>query len=695
MLRLRQKQPDKRVCNKRSNPILYDIPNHKTIKMRNLSLYFAAYFILSGLMSNAQEKTDSLRQKQLDEVVIIGKFDFTQKQKKTLSSLDSYLEKNNAINMLKRGAYAWEPLVNGMATERSIITIDGMRIYGACTDKMDPVTSYVEITNLSRANIQSGQAGAKHGATIAGSIDLVRSHSDFSNNGFNGMLFSGLESNNMQKIMGSKFQYTAKNFYQDIDFTWRNAQDYKAGGGQKIQFSQFSKYNLSANTGLKINEHQSLSASLIYDKATDIGYPALPMDVSSAEAIIGSLEFNYHLMSEYFHQWESKIYYNQVTHVMDDTQRPTVAIHMDMPGWSKTAGFYSNLSGKTGKHHFKLNLSGHYNNALAEMTMYSNISSQPDMFMFTWPGVETYFSNIFIEDSFQLNEQLTAKMTIGSSLNYNEIGNQFGYESLKIFYPNLSKGKLRWLNNMGFNLGHQSGKWINNFGIAYGERASSVTEGYGFYLFNSMDQYDYVGNPNLKNEKSFELSISSNYNLGQGFIKLQSSYFNVYDYIIGIPQSNLIAMTIGAKGIKIYEQLPRASLFNLALSSEFPLHRLWNMSGKVQYRYGEVAGIALPQIQPLSYGLNLKYKQKILDAEISMEGAAKQRHYGIAFGENPAQAYTVFNVSVAKQLQWNNKQIQAKTGIENITDRHYRTFSDWNNIPRMGRNFYLNVIYKF
>ena len=59
-----------------------------------------------------------------------------------------------------------------MASERTVITIDGMRIFGACTDKMDPVTSYVEVSNLSEATISSGQQGSCHGNTINGSIDL-------------------------------------------------------------------------------------------------------------------------------------------------------------------------------------------------------------------------------------------------------------------------------------------------------------------------------------------------------------------------------------------------------------------------------------------------------------------------------------------------------------------------------------------
>ena len=81
---------------------------------------------------------------------------------KPLGSLDSYLAGSNSVNMIRRGCYAWEPMLNGMATERSVITVDGMRIYGACTDKMDPVTSYVETSNLSRARIKSGASGGPY-----------------------------------------------------------------------------------------------------------------------------------------------------------------------------------------------------------------------------------------------------------------------------------------------------------------------------------------------------------------------------------------------------------------------------------------------------------------------------------------------------------------------------------------------------
>src|SRR5690606_25553910 len=57
-------------------------------------------------------------------------------------SVDEFLASSDHISFVKRGAYAWEPLLNNMSMERSTITIDGMHVFGACTDKMDPITSY-------------------------------------------------------------------------------------------------------------------------------------------------------------------------------------------------------------------------------------------------------------------------------------------------------------------------------------------------------------------------------------------------------------------------------------------------------------------------------------------------------------------------------------------------------------------------
>jgi iron complex outermembrane receptor protein len=94
------------------------------------------------------------------------------------------------------------------------------------------------------------------------------------------------------------------------------------------------------------------------------------MDVSIAEAIIASLKYEYAPLKSIITHWETKAYFNTIMHKMDDTKRPFVPVHMDMPGWSKTYGYYSKIAAIKGNHHFLVNLNSFYNKSLAEMTMY-------------------------------------------------------------------------------------------------------------------------------------------------------------------------------------------------------------------------------------------------------------------------------------------------------------------------------------
>ena len=247
-------------------------------------IIFVVFFSsISSYVFAQQTKQDSLVPILIQEIIVIGKkTTISEKQSKPLTSIDDYLQKSAKVDMIKRGAYAWEPIINSMPTERTLITIDGMRIFGACTDKMDPVTSYVEVSNLSEATISSGQEGACFGNTIGGSIDLKRNQNNFGNQKWNFNLNSGIETNNQQKIIGTAVNYADSLEYVDADFMLRNAENYKAGNNREILFSQFKKMNFSVTSGFKLTKNKWIEGSLIYDKATDVGYPALPMDVSLA-----------------------------------------------------------------------------------------------------------------------------------------------------------------------------------------------------------------------------------------------------------------------------------------------------------------------------------------------------------------------------------------------------------------------------
>ena len=637
-------------------------------------------------------ESDTLKSESIQEVIVIGSTKISSKEEKPLSSIDEYLQKSAKIDMVKRGAYAWEPLINNMSTERTLVTIDGMRIFGACTDKMDPVTSYVEVSNLSEATVNSGQEGSCHGNTIGGAVDLKRNKSIFGAEKWSFNVNTGFESANQQKILGTGANFKNEKFYTDASFMMRDAENYKAGKNIEVPFSQFSKINFSGISGVKIGANKLLEASVIYDKATDVGYPALTMDVSLAEALITSLKFQVLPTDHFVKSWESKIYYNTVTHRMDDTKRPNVLIHMDMPGWTKTFGYYSNLKSKLRNHNLSANLNGFYNSSSAEMTMYPTNPNESPMFMFTWPEVKTLNQGIYLEDNWKISENSSLKFAANAAYHGNKVESAFGLNSLQIFYPEMTAQKNRFLKSISTNFRGQKNSWEFGFGGGFGDRAPSVSEGYGFYLFNSMENYDYVGNPGLKNESSLEANAFLGFKEKNSSVKISSSYFHISDYIVGKIIPNLAPMTIGAKGVKAYTALDYATIFNVSLDTEFKIASFLKWNSQVVYSRGkDNSDHNLPWMSPFAYRSSLKFEKNKLSATLAVEGNAKQTAFASEYGETGTDAYTITNLGVGYIFNLSKVKILTKIGVENMFDIYYRTYSDWNNIPRMGRNFYFNL----
>ena len=665
--------------------------------MKNFAVLLLLAIIWQITKAQDDEGHDSLSLYQLEEVIVVSKPGIRHyQQAKPLSTLDEYLEKSGKVNMVKRGAYAWEPMINSMTSERLAITIDGMHVFGACTDKMDPITSYVDVSNLSEIAVFSGQQGSGFGPSIGGGINMVRQRNNFDKKGWSGSLDAGFESNGLLQTNGAGLNYSSSVFFADVDVMYRDASNYKAGDRQEIPYSQFTKYNLSATTGVLLNSHHLLEASVIFDKATDVGYPALPMDVSLARAIIGSVRYERMAVSKYFHNWETKLYYNTITHQMDDSERPDIPIRMDMPGWSKTTGFYSRISGCVNKHQLQINLTGYHNQALAEMTMFPVNPEESEMFMYTWPDVRTSYLGVFVEDKIALKKHHSLRFSASTGLHRNLVADDFGLNSLQIFYPKMKASQVRNVSSLSAGYLFQNKDWEVGVSTGYGERAPSVSEGYGFYLFNSFDAFDYVGNPDMPNEHSLEFHANASFKKDKIRLSSSANYFYFLQYIIGVPEQGLIPMTIGARGIKIYQALPEAHIFNVDLNAQYLFHPSWKLQGNVSYSLGrDHHGMPLPMIRPVSYQALMVYRADKYFAELGVSGNSRQWSFSKNYGEDLTKGFAIVNCSAGYAVYPKSHRLFLKAGIENLLDSRYSTFADWNNLLRKGRSFYINISFMF
>ena len=634
----------------------------------------------------------------LDEVVVVSRGQGGKRSAKgQVASIDEHLRELSHVELVRRGSYAWEPMVNNMQTERLSTTIDGMKIFYACTDKMDPVSSYVESGNLQSISLSSGLNGNPQATgNIGGALDLRLRKAGFGAAPRAATLTAGYEGNGHLQVYGADGAYSAQSVYVNGGAFYRHAGNYKAGGSREVEFSQFQKVNAFVNGGLRLTANDIAEATLIADRATDVGYPALNMDVAKAEAIITSLAYKHLFNDSKLETWETKVYYNHITHIMDDTKRPDVEIHMDMPGKSWTAGAYSLLTGSAGRHTARLNIDGYYNRLFADMTMYPGGAAP--MYMVTWPDVGTLNVGAALADDIRLTASSTLHFTGKLSWQHQRLNSDEGYQALSVFFPGMQQQYHQTTGRIAANYQLQSAASLFSAGIGWGSRAPTVTEAYGYYLNNTFDQYDYIGCPRLKNESAIE--VNANYQISffnsQLSIGVDANAFFFYNYIIGQFERRLSAMTVGAEGVKVYGNISHATIANVSLSADWqPLKEL-RLTAKGAYSLGrDDEGDGLPLIAPLSYLSRITYTTGRLSVMAELKGHARQSKYGAKYGETPTAAWTIVNISAARQFSAGNSQFSVRAGVENLFDRHYATYADWCHIPQKGRNIYVNIQLSF
>jgi iron complex outermembrane receptor protein len=611
-------------------------------------------------------------------------------------TLEDIMARLPEVSFVRRGAYGMEPTIRGFSGGQINVLVDGMRIYGACTDKMDPPTIYIEPTNLDHIQVQSMQGGTMHGSAIGGSVLLSMAEPKHEEEG------------KLHATLSSGYGSAAKSWYESLQLhygkgrwsflangTYRKSSDYRAGGGEIIPFSGMEKVNYNLSAKYRLNENLSLKADLLGDDGWNIGYPALPMDVGYAAARIGSLSIQSEKPAHGWNSWNAKLYANRVRHYMDDTQRPNVPIHMDMPGLSSTVGAFAEGSRKV-LNRGTLRLRGDVSSTFltASMTMYP--PNEAPMYMLTWPdhrklqaGTGTTFS-----------QSIDSNWSVQASARIDYIRHQLtsteGKQEVAILGYS-TDDRIDLLKNLSATITRKlfsrSQAYLT---IGYAERVPTGSELYGFYLFNAQDGFDYIGKADLRNETALqsELGLRGRWGENGTVFQYQLTAFASWlsQYITGIVEPGLRPMTIGANGVKSYQNLPGALQAGGEAMLNAQFGKPWQAVATLRYTYGrDNEGNPLPFIPPLKSILSLRYQPGRFSAQAEWEAATAQDRFARRAGEDMTPGFMLVHLRFGYTIPVWKVPVGIQAGVDNLFDERYHEHLDWGNIPRQGRNIYIQV----
>ena len=686
--------------------------------LKNLFFFLFIFVAISNEAQEIKLKSDTRDTVKLQEVLVTVSLPLNNNdvvdfyRTNQFSTLDNITARLDGMSLIKRGAYALEPQVNGFSGGQLNVTIDGMRMFGACTDKMDPITSYIEPTNLKKITVKQGTSSCQTGCNIGGAVDmtLLEPENDSTKTHFSSVAV-GYESISQGKNLLVSLGLGKNKWNWLIDGVYRKNENYSDGNNRIVPFSQFEKINIHSAVKYNPDKISSFKADALFDLAHNVGYPALPMDVSLAQAMLFAVEYQRKTTTEL----KAKIYFNQVVHIMDDSKRDSlyllknkpvgksdsVYMRMDMPGKSSTLGAYVQLIIPWNeKNKLTLKADNYTNNSIAEMTMHMRyVGSSPEtpMYMQTWPAMLRNVSGIFVENSTYLSDNLTLVANGRVDYNIDNLQSKYGQEQFSVFNYSLPKTQSKLVKSLNVSAQYRFSNSISLIAsTGYAERMPTIGERLGFYLFNAYDGYDYIGNPYLKAEKSNFFRADLQFTQSKLKVNFNQSFSLIQDYIMGITNSQIPAMNFYAKGIRVYSNVPQAKLYSADLQVLYSPLKTLTVFLLSKFTLGEINNSdPMPLISPLKNIVAIQYENNNLSLQAECESALAQNRINVNYGEQTTPAYAVFNVKSGYRFSFSKLAFNAGLGVTNLLNKAYYEHLDWGRINRPGRSveLYLKMSY--
>jgi len=637
---------------------------------------------------------------QTTELLVVGNEDRdnvrSYQNQKPLQSMDRFLENIDGISMTKRGAFGWEPVIRGQSDQRMNLVIDGMQVFKACVDKMDPITSYVEMNNLSRLKIDKSGAGVAENGTGNSTVNLITQKAGSERLTMD--LSSGLRLPDNLRTIQMSGNVSDKRGRNGVRFSgsYKKADDFEAGNNQTVENTQYEKLNLNLNYRHTFASNHSVELNYITDKAYDVGYPALLMDATKALADIGQLKFNFAPNSQKFRFKSVMLYANAIRHTMDDYERDvanrTVMRGMYMPMYGTTTTFGTKLAGSATiqSHSFDWFLDGFTSEAYGDMLMQSLDSSIEDMMIYNLDEVRTNNVGIGFRHRFNLSDSILLK--IEENLRYKSLNTLSGthqsfFEGL---YDRELSARQRILPSVSGNLLWMiDDRWSAGTSLVYSERMGNHMELFGHYIYNYTDGYFYDGNPWLKTERSINTDLNITRESGNQSFSLSLFYKQYFNYIDGIMSEDLSNNDFR---FKRYANVGDAVLMGGEFRGIHSLSRSLRLENRFSYTYAQNQTLdePLPLIPPLRGFSTLHFHSGTFRVMTDFEWAARQNRIAqISSNEDATNAYAIVNVTVEKG--WAGDSLETVLQVNNITNEFYHTHTSIGNIYEAGRSMMLSV----
>ena len=606
---------------------------------------------------------------------------------------------------IRKGGTALDPVIRGFRQDQVNVQVDGgMKVWGACPNRMDPPTSHIQSEDLERIEVLTGPFSVRFGPTFGAIINLVMEKPEqVDAAGLMGNVESGYESNGN----GKRARATLMGGFPLVDAYvsggLKTFGSYRAGDGSDVQ-AGFRMHDYSLKVGLNPGTQERIQFTHRGAFMRDVYYPALMMDGLYDDTHMYALDYARKSFGSFLSSVSAKAYGSYVSHAMGNQWKPTYAsTHMLTFAQTRTLG--GRLEGLltpasdalvyVGADVYDLMKSGDRTREF--LTGMNKGKTLRDT---VWQ--DSYIRDIgaFLETRLFLTGQLTV---IG--------GIRLDNVNVRADRPNAyyRTNYANWLNvheNNGSGVAallYTMNPYVDlRLGIGHGVRTADMTERFVYLQSVGVDRYDYIGNPALKPERNTQIELAANARASNITMRASVYYSYLTNFISARLDNTIVKASMDALGVKRFVNVNRAEMAGCEGSLAIPVVPAFKVNLCASYTYGQNNDIAepLPEMPPLSATATIQFQplEGPSWAELEWRLAARQTRISTTFQESPTPGFGILSLRTGTSFF---QHLNLTAAVMNIFDVAYaehlnrRMKADGQPLLEPGRSFTVNLQYMY
>jgi iron complex outermembrane receptor protein len=621
------------------------------------------------------------------------------------------LQKVDGVWKIRRGGIANDIVVRGFQQENVNVLIDGVRIYGACPNNMDPPAFHVDFAEVSEVEITKGAFDTRNQGSLGGVVNIINKTPA---QGFR------VTPNLSLGSFGFVNPSATVSFANDVVYvlagqSYRRSDAFRDGRGRR--FTELANYQAAAQgrqafdvttgwfkLGVVPRTNHRLDLAYTRQAGDETLYPYLQMDAVYDNADRASAAYSVVGLSGPVRQVRVQGYLTKVKHWMTDELRMSAAgaprpFSMGTFAGTRALGgkAEAEVSGLTvGAEVYRRNWNGV--TTMKSMTGYFDQASIPDV-NFTFSGVFADYGRVFF-DKLRLSAGArldhAASKARSASVQSDLYWAYRGTRSLEAADTNPSaKASVAYSLPRGFEV------------FAGAGRTARLPDAHERYFGLRRMGSDWVGNPLLRPVRNTEADAGLVYRHRRLYLRPTLFYSRLQDNITPHNQARLNAAPgITNKFARSYENVD-GKLYGGELTYNLGFTDRWMLFGGVSYTRGlkdlvperRILDRDMAEVPPLKSRAGLRYGTKYFFLEAEAIASKAQRSVDNDLLELPTPGYAVMNVKGGIHT----KKLTLSAGLDNVFDRYYYEmlsyirdpFRSGAKVPEPGRSVFASVSYGF